>query len=116
MNDNDTPTKSALTERQIKLQQAEHRQRIVSRYVYGCMLFLIVVFLEYFTGDPLGILGVFGIEGVSYQKTGAYVDCTQRENRNHSYCKLKGADEAASKTWKNMKHSKKGSQFTLHGK
>lgn len=115
MADNKEDSRLSLQERRELAQKREKQVQVISRVFYGTVLFLIIFSLQYFTGDPLGVLSMFGIEGVSYEKSGAYVDCSKRENRSHAYCKMKDADHVADKNWNNLRHTKKGSVFSLHG-
>ncbi|NLF26068.1 MAG: hypothetical protein GX589_10490 [Deltaproteobacteria bacterium] len=72
-----------------------------SVFLGGLLLFM------YIAGDYFnGALARLGIRGITNERSGAYVDCTIPENKNHEYCFR--PTPRANRHWKTLK--RRGSQ------
>jgi len=99
---------------QARTEKSELTTSIVQGTVAGLALILLTVILMYYSGDPLGILGRVGVDGVRHEKTGVYLDCSVRANKNHSYCqgKNKGRQD---NSWENRRRgATPAAPFGLH--
>ena len=111
------PTDDEIRDRKLALIRAEERRKLIFNVVGGTLIFFSsVTFGMLVSGDYFsGILGVFGLRGISNEEAGVYVDCSKAENKKSRYCtvseKKSGSNFDAIRGAKN-----KGPAFSLSDK
>lgn len=75
--------------------------------IVGSITLLIV------TGDPVGILGLFGFHGIRYEQRGVYAECSKGANINLAACRPKVS--VADRNWRDLVRGEgKTAPFSLY--